>query len=424
MIRRFGLKLLAALLPVLLLVNSIAFTGNAEETVPVYDYFPNFMEVNADSVILCDSLRGQVLYGKNMDKKLHISLANKIMTAIITIERTKTDSVVTVSKEASEIDGAVLSLEPGEKLSVLDLLYAIMLDSYNDAAMALAEFAMGNHDDFVKLMNDKVLELDLKNTHFENATGLYDENQYTTAYDLAKLVRYAISNPTFNMIFAARTKIWTTSKGTEILINKNNMFWEYDGVDGGKVGYNEADKYSVVTTASKGTQRLIGIVLDTPQEAMFFESKELLRYGFENYRIDLLATKNQIMGNMSVEGNPLNLIVHEDILYSHLTGRDFIESVEIVKIENPTLPVNINQVMGNARFILEDGTIIDAKLYPDRNIPLPVSTITVLKNKILEHKDVLYMLYGLLAIEAIMLLYYLIKGLRRLFIRLSKRKSE
>ncbi len=414
------LKLLAVFLPLLLFFSTFAYAVPSEDTASLYDYFPPFMDVTADSVILTDASRGQVLYGKNMDSRLHISLANKIMTALVVIERSKLDSIVTVSKEAAEIDGAVLFLEPGEKFSVEDLLYAIMLESYNDAAMALAEYVGETHDAFVKLMNTKATELNLTNTYFANATGLYDENQYTTAGDLAVLIRYAISNKTFNTIFSSTTKIWNSSSDVNILINKNTLFWEYDGVDGGKIGSNTAEKYSAVTAASKGRQRLISIVLDTPPELLFGESKELLRYGFENYRLDVLASKNQIVGTLAVGEQSVNMIVKDDVYYSHPSGMDFIKNVEVTHVENPTLPINSAKIIGNSRFLLEDGTVIDVGLYPDRSIPAPQSLLATLKNKINEHKDIKILLYTLFALESLILLVYISKGIKNLIVSLLR----
>ena len=418
------LKLMAVFLPLLLLFSTCSYAAQSEDTVNRYDYFPPFMEVTADSVILTDASRGQVLYGKNMDSRLHISLANKIMTALVVIERSKLDSIVTVSKEAAEIEGAVLFLEPGEKFSVEDLLYAIMLESYNDAAMALAEYVGETHEAFVKLMNTKATELNLTNTYFANATGLYDESQYTTAGDLAVLVRYAISNKTFNTIFSSTTKIWNSSSDVSILINKNTLFWEYDGVDGGKVGSHTADKYSAVTTASKGRQRLISIVLDIPPENLFRESKELLRYGFENYRIDVLASKNQIVGTLVVGEQSVNMIVKDDVFYSHPSGLDFIKNVEVTQVENLTLPINTAKIIGNSRFLLEDGTVIDVGLYPDRNISAPLSLLATLKIKINEHKDIKILLYVLIALEGLVLLGYISKGLKNLIVALLRRNKS
>lgn len=414
------LKLTALLLPLLLLISTFAYADSPANKEKSYDYFPAALEAEADSMILTDVSRGQVLYGRNMDKRLHASIANKIMTAIVVIERSKLDSIVTISKEAAEIDGAVLFLEPGEKFTVEDLLYAIILESYNDAAVALAEYVSGTHEAFVKLMNTLVTELNLSDTHFTNATGLYDDTQYTTARDLAVLIRYAVSNAEFNKIFSSTTKIWNKSGDVNILINKNTLFWEFDGVDGGKIGYNQAESSSGVTTASRGRQRLIGIVLNTPLNRLFEESRNLLEYGFANYQTSILASRNQIVSSLSVGGQNINMIVKDDVYYTHPSGKDFIENVEITNIEGLAPPISTARIIGNSRFLLEDGTVIDVSLYPDRNIDPPQSILMLLQGRLREHKDIKVLLYFLIGLEGLVLLVHLSRGIKKLIMSLLR----
>ncbi|NLF42684.1 MAG: D-alanyl-D-alanine carboxypeptidase, partial [Bacteroidales bacterium] len=207
------------------------------------------LQIAAPSAILVESQRGQVLYEKDSKKKLHISSANKIMTALITLENMKDqlNTKVTISKNAVSVEGATLNLEVGEKYSVEDLLYSVILDSVNDSAIALAEYIGGDEKGFVELMNKKAIELKMSDTHFTNATGLYNEQQYTSAYDIALLIRYAVTKYSkFQKIFSS--KAWPWSNNGKVLINSNELFWSYEGVDGGKTGYNDIERQTAITT--------------------------------------------------------------------------------------------------------------------------------------------------------------------------------
>ena len=248
-------------------------------------------EIKAPSAILMEVQRGQILYQKNPKLKLHVSCANKIMTGLIALEKMQNqlNTNITVSKKAVSVEGAVLNLEVGGKYPVEDLIYSVLLGSANDSANVLAEYIGGDEKGFVELMNKKAQELEMKDTYFTNPTGLYDEKQYTTAYDLAVLIRYALTkSSTFNEMFSAKARPWVD--GTQILINSNELFWSYDGVDGGKTGYNEIDRQTAITTATRNGQRLICIVLDSPEESMYDDSVKLLDYGFLNFRTCILVS--------------------------------------------------------------------------------------------------------------------------------------
>ena len=161
-------------------------------------------DISAPSALLMEAETGQILYEKNTGIPLHISAANKLMTVLVAVENGNLSSNVTVSSESVITEGSTLNLVVGEKYLLNDLLHAVMLTSANDAAIAVAEhISSGDIGKFVDLMNKTAEKLGMDNTHFTNPTGLYDENQYTTASDIAKLVRYASGNPQFSIIFNA-----------------------------------------------------------------------------------------------------------------------------------------------------------------------------------------------------------------------------
>jgi len=375
--------------------------------------------IKARSAILVDSLRGQVLFQKQPEQKLHISAACKIMTALVAIENANLDSKVTISKDSVEAEGSALSLEVGEKYSVEDLVYGIMMTSANDAAKALAEYIGGDVHKFVALMNNKANELNMKDTKFVNPTGLYDESQYTTAHDVALLMRYAVNNPEFNKIFSTRALPWISGNGeVKVLTNQNKLFWSYDGVDGGKTGFNNKEHQTAITTASKGGQRLICIVLDSPEESVFEDSAKILDYGFNNFKVSVLVPKNSPQKTVQVEGREINLISINDVYYTHPVGESYIKSFECVVTSDLKLPIKRDQVVGTAKYILNDDTVISINLYPDTEINPPEDFISTSKKKLFENKNIFYLLIFLVIIEVFLILYNIFRLMHKLVKRI------
>jgi len=377
-------------------------------------------EVSAVSAILMEARRGQILYEKEVDRKLHISIANKIMTALLVVENGNLDSDVTISKEAASTEGSLLWLKVGEKYNVRQLVCAILITSANDAAQALAEHVGGSTKKFTEMMNNKAKELGLQNTHFENPTGLLDENQYTTARDLAVLVRYAISNPTFSSMFAYRGMTWIDGANYDYFINGNEMFQRYEPTEGGKIGFNDPSKHSIVTTARKSNQRLICIVLDTPPGKLYDDSIKILEYGFNNYTSDILVFNGQAVNKtLKIGDTEVNLVSNSDVIYSRPTD-DFIDLIKSISFNIPehiSPPVTKSTVVGTANYILFDGTVINVPLYPDRDVPLPKTASSLFINKLTENKELLYLLLILLGIEGLLILFNILRAVKKLFTR-------
>lgn len=379
-------------------------------------------EIAAESAMLVESRRGQIMFEKEPDKKLHISSANKIMTALIAIENGNLDSDVTISKEAANTEGSLLWLKVGEKYNVRQLVSAILLTSANDAAQALAEYVGGDTSKFTNIMNKKAAELGLENTHFENPTGLQNENQYTTARDLATLVRYAISNTTFNSIFSYRGMTWIDGDKYDYFISGNEMFRLYEATDGGKIGFNHPSRHTAITTARKNGQRLICIVLDTPQNSLYKDTIKLLDYGFENYTSDILVFKNQAINKSLMIGNTeVNLISNQDIFYSHPVD-DSIDVIKDIKFNVPeklSPPVTRETVVGTANYTLYDGTQINVPLYPDKAVSMPETPSSLFLSRLKENKDLYYLLMFLTAVEVLIVIFHFFRLIRKLIINLK-----
>lgn len=230
--------------------------------------------ISASSYVVMDQNSGSVLLSKNKDEKRLIASITKIMTAIIVIEHIDLNKEITVTEDVLKAYGSAIYIEMGEKIKINDLLYGLMLRSGNDAAVMLAVATANGMPDFVELMNNKVKELKLKNTIFVNNHGLEEKNSanYSTAYDMAVITKYAMKNKTFNEIFKTKNKIIKTDKKTYSWTNKNKLLFRNDYITGGKTGYTEKAKRTLVTTGSKDNKNLIIVTLNDGNDFANHES--------------------------------------------------------------------------------------------------------------------------------------------------------
>ena len=377
-------------------------------------------EIKAVSAILAETERGQVLYGKNTLEQLHIAAMSKLMTILIAVESGNLSANITISKDSVDAEGSALSLEIGEKYTLEELLYGIMLTSANDAAKAVAEYISGDSDKFMVKMNEAAAKLMMKDTHFTNPTGLYDENQFTTANDIMLFMNFALKNPVFNRIFGAQLRPWSHQDGAvSILTSQNKLFWSYDGADGGKTGYNEKDRQTLISTATRGNMRLICIILDSPPDKELFDSATaILDYGFGNYKKSILVKKNEVLKNVQSEGIDIKLISNEDVYYVHPSGESYIMKYSTRADLQP--PLKKSKIAGSATYILADNTVIDVNLYPSEEIVPPEDFYSSAKKKLLENINILYLVIFLLVIEAVLILVNILKLLKKLIRKIAK----
>jgi D-alanyl-D-alanine carboxypeptidase len=204
---------------------------------------------------------GRVLYSFNKDEKMLIASTTKIMTAIIAIENMDTSIIIEVGDEIDKVYGSMIYVKKGEMLSLESLLYGLMLRSGNDAAMTIAENTLG-YDKFIMAMNNKAKELKMYNTIFENPHGLDDESKnYSTAYDLSLLMKYAMKNPEFVKITNTKKYKVVTNLNTHIWYNKNQLLSSYKYATGGKIGYTKKSGHIFVSAASKDDKNLVVVTI-------------------------------------------------------------------------------------------------------------------------------------------------------------------
>lgn len=237
--------------------------------------------VSAESAVLIDE-SGQILYEKNANAKGYPASTTKIMTALVVLEKLDElglgmDSEVIIPEEAVGIEGSSIYLKKGERIRIEELLYGLMLQSGNDSATALAMCVGGSLSSFVSMMNEKAEALSCSGTHFTNPSGLYEENHYTTAADLARIAGEAMKRDDFRKIVSA--KDWQNKDGSRSFHNKNKTVFQYDGATGVKIGFTKASGRTLVASAKRDDKEMIAVVLRDGN--WFNDAYALMDYGFQ-----------------------------------------------------------------------------------------------------------------------------------------------
>ena len=236
--------------------------------------------IDATAALVMEAGSGRVLYSKNPTVKKSIASTTKIMTAIVAIENGDMEDVVTISRKAAGTGGSSLNLGEGKKFTLQELLYGMLMNSGNDAAVAVAEHIGGSVENFAVMMNKKAREIGAANTNYVTPHGLDAEGQYSTAYDLALVTRYALKNPVFAKIVSTNTSYIPGHQ----LYNTNELLELYPGADGVKTGYTGKAGRCLVASATRDGMRIISVVLGSPTRYKRAEaSRMILDYGFNNY---------------------------------------------------------------------------------------------------------------------------------------------
>lgn len=252
------------------------------------------LDVSAHSAILMDADTGRVLYEKNPEEESLIASTTKIMTALVVLEQGNPEDVVTVPEAAVGIEGSSMYLKAGEELTAEQLLYGMMLSSGNDAAVALALYMDDSIENFAARMNEKARELGLSHTRFANPNGLDSEENYSTAYDLAKITQAALNTPGFTEIVSAKT----IQCGGHYLVNHNKLLWQYEGALGVKTGYTKKAGRILVGAAEQKGRRLISVTINAPND--WQDHKAMLDEGFSRYALQTILDAGQVVGTLPV----------------------------------------------------------------------------------------------------------------------------
>ncbi len=265
--------------------------------------------ISAKSCILVEAVTGYVLYEKNADEIMPMASTTKLFTALMIRECCQPDEIVTVSHTAAATEGSSAYLKAGERLTVEQLLYALLLSSGNDAAEVLAEHAFGgDREAFIDYMNLRAAQLGLKNTHFTNPSGLPDDNHYTTARELAYIGRMANQDPVISYIASSKTVSFTTVDSiTHSYSNHNSLLRMYTHATGLKTGYTKAAGRCLVSSARKDGIDLICVTLDAPDD--WTDHMKLFDYGFSRMTLTMLAESSGMTVTVPIGGGVENEIV-------------------------------------------------------------------------------------------------------------------
>ena len=310
------------------------------------------VQVSAKAAVLMDADSGRVLFEKNAHMHLPQASTTKITSGILALEKGNLKDKVVISKYAAETAGSAIWLETGEELTVEQLVYAMLLNSANDATVAVAEHIGGNEKNFVKMMNDFAKEVGAKDTHYVNAHGLQEDGHYSSAYDLALLGRYAMKNPKFEEIVATEKKVipWAGHEWSRVLTNKNKFIKNpelYPGADGIKNGFTSPAGNCLVASATRHGMRLIAVVMDCPGATE--EVKELFDYGFSSYKRTLLFSQGETVKKVILENKQDLPLISAEPFYAALEPEEADKlKVEIVVPEDISLPVKKGTVCGKA----------------------------------------------------------------------------
>lgn len=282
-------------------------------------------QVNALSAVLIDGDTGRILWGKNEDAPMAMASTTKIMTAIVTLENADISRKTTISKNATLAPPVKMYLQQGEVLTLEQLLYALLMQSSNDAAVAIAEDVGGNVENFCKMMNKKAKELGCIDTEFVTPNGLDKGNHHSTAYDMALIGAYAIKNSEFIKISNTKNISFSSNKKTYSIVNKNQLLNSYNGAIGIKTGFTGKAGHCFVGAAKRGNVTLVSVVLASGwgtagKAKKWSDTVKILNYGFDNYKkysiigdnIDVCVDKAKVNKTVLKYKNSVELLLNEN----------------------------------------------------------------------------------------------------------------
>lgn len=344
-------------------INEILQAVNAEVDMP---------KISSKIALIYDRASGEVLYEKNGYRKAKMASTTKIMTCLVVLENANLNDIVTVSKKAAGTGGSRLGLKTNDKISINDLLMGLMLESGNDAAIALAECIGGSVENFAKLMNTKAKKIGLKNTHFVVPHGLDNEEHYTTAFELAKITDYALKIEKFRNIVATREYNVTINGYNKAISNTNELLGNLDGVYGVKTGFTNGAGRCLVTSCKRGELDVITVVLGADTKKIrTTDSINLINYAYKNYKVvnieNIINQKFEEWKNIKEKSITINKGVLKnttiklgELKYSKMAIKNI--NIDNINIEANCLiyleaPIDVNQKIGTLKVKIGEETI-------------------------------------------------------------------
>ncbi len=373
-------KYITVVLIVLTILINTTITAHAN------GYTLTTSDIVAEAAILMDQESGQILFQKNINKIMYPASITKIMTAILVLEDLSLDDTVVIDAQAPFTEGNRIYVIEDEILTVEQLLNALMIESANDAAVALANYHSGSVEAFAHKMNERAKELGALNTNFVNPNGLPNEAHVTTAYDMALIAKHAVNmDKLMEISSTVRYQIPPTNKQdeTRYLTNSNRFLYgvgsknqinykgkmidiKYDAVTGLKTGYTVAAGQTFVATGEKDGKKLISVILKSEGKNLYIDSRKLLDYGFDNFERKALIDAGEKIDELSFEDekNSRLPIVTKDALVAYVPLGTQVSDLtrDMHLLPDITLPVESGQVLGTMQYQLGDLTVASTEL--------------------------------------------------------------
>jgi D-alanyl-D-alanine carboxypeptidase (penicillin-binding protein 5/6) len=391
-------------------------------------------DITAPSAILIDAASGQVLYEKDADTPMEPASLTKIMTVLLAIENMNPSDKVTVGSAAvsAGAKGSNIGLQKGEELTVQDLLYAMMLSSANDAAVAIAEAMDGDVEKFAERMNEKAEELGAEDANFVNPNGFSDDNHFTTARDMATITRFAMKNKSFREYAKALTYTIPETNKSEAreLKNGNQLFngkddisvykhkrqIKFEGATGVKIGFTENAKYCISASAERDGIELIAVVLGANKNLQYTDAEELFEYGFHNYAMGKVVKKGESLSKILVTNGTEERV--EALAGSNLSALTAVDGAnDALKIEvraekSVKAPVKKGDDLGTAIVYYKDMKIGEVKLVAAADVKA-TNIKKVFKGAGNVASIVIKIVIGIVAIFALWLIYSVVSSAMR-----------
>ncbi len=328
--------------------------------------FCSALDVSAKSAILYEPETKTVLFEKNSGEKREIASTTKIMTAVVVLENVALSDIVIVPEVCVGTEGTSMYLKAGEKLSVSDLLHGLMLQSGNDAAIALAYYVGGSDiEAFVGMMNDTAKRIGMNDTCFKNPNGLPAEGHVSTAYDMALLAAYAMGNPEFAKIVSTKS----VNIAGRTLTNHNKLLRLYEGADGIKTGFTKAAGRCLVSSAERDGMKLVAVTLSAPDD--WNDHIKMLDFGFDNFSVIRTPQKGTMMAQVDVVGGKqtsVQAVLGEEKTFLH--KKEDAEKIcrEIFLPRFIYAPISRGDVIGEMRYILNGKPVGKSSIVSDTAI--------------------------------------------------------
>lgn len=323
---------------------------------------------NAKSGIIMEPTTNKIIFEKNSHEHLEPASMTKMMTLLLTFEaidngKISLDDMVHISKVAASMGGSQMFLEENSNIRLEEIIKGVSIASANDGAVALAEYIGGSVENFISMMNQKVADLGLTDTHFANPHGLHADNHYSSAYDMAIIAANLISHEKILQYTSIYEDYFNKQDGSRTwLVNTNKLTRYYDGVDGLKTGYTKEAGYCLTATAKKNNIRYITVVMGEPSSDLrSSETTNMLNYAFNSFKLNTIISKSQELGNIYIDKSKektAKIVVKKDITELISKEKDSPNYTYNLKIDKLNAPIKAGTKIGTVEIIDNEGLIV------------------------------------------------------------------